>query len=66
MCIDLGFHHLPSSVDVADVGKKRIVFWHIYVMEKGMAFTLGRTPTIHQHDISTEKPTVPKGIGAPG
>jgi len=66
MCIDLGWHHLPSGNESPELSKERSVFWHVYFMDKGMAFTLGRTPSIHQHDISTAKPSVPKEMaGAP-
>ncbi|KAF9872421.1 fungal specific transcription factor domain-containing protein [Colletotrichum karsti] len=57
MCIDLGWHRLPK--DGPKVCKERQVFWHIYIHDKGMAFTLGRTPSIHPYDVSTPRPTVP-------
>ena len=40
--------------------KQKEIFWHIYVIEKGMAFTLGRTPSIPQYDVSTERPSIPQ------
>ncbi|KAK1706409.1 uncharacterized protein BDZ83DRAFT_192221 [Colletotrichum acutatum] len=58
MCIDLGWHRLPSSEP--DFFKRRQVFWHVYVHDKAMAFTMGRTPSIHPYDVSTERPSIPK------
>ncbi|KAF4839867.1 hypothetical protein CGCSCA4_v010924 [Colletotrichum siamense] len=57
MCIDLGWHRLPK--EGPRVSKERQIFWHVYVHDKGMAFTLGRSPSIHPCDVSTPKPTVP-------
>ncbi|KAH9226712.1 hypothetical protein K456DRAFT_1730682 [Colletotrichum gloeosporioides 23] len=57
MCIDLGWHRLPK--EGSKVSKERQIFWHIYIHDKGMAFTLGRSPSIHPCDVSTPKPTVP-------
>ncbi|BCS20258.1 uncharacterized protein APUU_20690A [Aspergillus puulaauensis] len=56
MCIDLGFHQLSSDTG-KEILKKRSIFWHVYVVNTGMAFTLGRTPTIPQYDIATTLPS---------
>ncbi|KAK0378801.1 hypothetical protein CLIM01_03848 [Colletotrichum limetticola] len=58
MCIDLGWHRLPSNEP--EFSKRRQVFWHVYVHDKSMAFTMGRTPSIHPYDVSTERPSIPK------
>ncbi|KAK1621967.1 hypothetical protein BDP81DRAFT_169769 [Colletotrichum phormii] len=58
MCIDLGWHRLSS--DEPKFSKRRQVFWHVYVHDKSMAFTMGRTPSIHPYDVSTERPFIPK------
>ncbi|KAK1674077.1 hypothetical protein BDP55DRAFT_187823 [Colletotrichum godetiae] len=58
MCIDLGWHRLSS--DEPKFSKRRQVFWHVYVHDKSMAFTMGRTPAIHPYDVSTERPFIPK------
>ncbi|KXH55706.1 hypothetical protein CSAL01_07655 [Colletotrichum salicis] len=58
MCIDLGWHRLSS--DEPKFSERRQVFWHIYVHDKSMAFTMGRTPSIHPYDVSTERPFIPK------
>ena len=44
MCLDLGLHRLPRD-DAPDNFKKRMTFWSVYSMDKGLAFNFGRTPT---------------------
>ena len=67
MCIDLGWHRLPQDLEEPDMSMKRRIFWHTYVLDTGMAFTLGRTPSIHQYDVATKRPTVFEELpGAPG
>ncbi|KAK3935944.1 hypothetical protein QBC46DRAFT_396259 [Diplogelasinospora grovesii] len=65
MCIDLGLHHLPEDLHGPDITKKRRVFWHIFIFDQGMAFTLGRTPSIHYYDVATERPSLKDLPGAP-
>jgi hypothetical protein len=62
MCIDLGLHHLPGKYKGREKFKKRLIFWHIYVVDKGLAFTLGRTPSIPHFDVSTERPSIPADL----
>ncbi|KAF6812976.1 C6 transcription factor [Colletotrichum musicola] len=57
MCIDLGWHRLRK--DEPEISKERRIFWHIFIHEKGMAFTLGRSPSIHPYDVSTPRPSFP-------
>ncbi|KAE8441043.1 hypothetical protein EG329_006080 [Mollisiaceae sp. DMI_Dod_QoI] len=70
MCIDLGWHRLPRDPERPEnskISKAEMIFWNVYVMDKGMAFTLGRTPSIHQYDVATERPSFPRDLpGAPG
>ncbi|KAH8423795.1 fungal specific transcription factor domain-containing protein [Aspergillus melleus] len=67
MCIDLGWHRLPTHPKGPELSKKRRIFWWVYVIDKGMAFTLGRTPSIHQYDVATERTSFPLDIpGPPG
>ncbi|PLB52931.1 hypothetical protein P170DRAFT_472817 [Aspergillus steynii IBT 23096] len=67
MCIDLGWHRLPRQPKGPELSKKRRIFWWVYVIDKGMAFTFGRTPSIHQYDIATERTSFPLDIpGPPG
>ncbi|KAI9044372.1 fungal specific transcription factor domain-containing protein [Aspergillus affinis] len=67
MCIDLGWHRLSKHPKGPELSKKRRIFWWVYVIDKGMAFTLGRTPSIHQYDVATERTSFPLDIpGPPG
>lgn len=52
-CLDLGFHRLPDS-GPTDIPHKRIVFWHIYAWDKGLAMTCGRMPVIQYPDVTTK------------
>ncbi|CRG89986.1 Thiamine repressible genes regulatory protein thi1 [Talaromyces islandicus] len=64
MCIDMGFHRLPGKYKSREEFKKHLIFWHIYVVDKGLAFTLGRTPSIPHYDVSTELPSIPEDLPA--
>ena len=68
MCIDLGWHRLPKPVGPLSDKEhsRRGLFWHIYIMDTGMAFTLGRSPSIHQYDVATERPRAEDFKVAPG
>lgn len=57
MCIDLGLHRMGLSRQGTESWNmtKRKVFWHVYVIDKAMAFTLGRPPSIHEYDVATER-----------
>lgn len=57
MCLDLGLHRLPSGEDV-DLRRKRMTFWYVYSLDKGLSFNFGRTPTIHDYDITVDRPTL--------
>jgi hypothetical protein len=61
MCLDLGLHRLPSGED-GDLPRKRITFWYVYSMDKGLSFNFGRTPTIHDYDITVDRPTWPTDV----
>ncbi|KAF2166986.1 hypothetical protein M409DRAFT_23030 [Zasmidium cellare ATCC 36951] len=56
MCLDLGLHRMPSHLQGHEASKKRVLFWHVYAFDKGMAFTNGRTPTIHHYDVAADRP----------
>ncbi|KUJ07500.1 uncharacterized protein LY89DRAFT_789597 [Mollisia scopiformis] len=60
MCIDLGWHRLIRDSLESKISREERIFWQVYIMDKGMAFTLGRTPSIHQYDVATERPTFPQ------
>jgi hypothetical protein len=55
MCMDLGMHRMPRDEEGPDTYAMHRVFWHVYVMDKALAFTVGRTPSIHPHDVSTSR-----------
>lgn len=52
-CLDLGLHRLPNHADSPDIIFKNTVFWYIYSWDKGLAITCGRTPVIHQYDVTS-------------
>jgi hypothetical protein len=57
MCLDLGLHRLPKGED-AESRRKRMLFWYVYSMDKGLSFNFGRTPTIHDYDITVDLPNL--------
>jgi hypothetical protein len=58
MCLDLGLHRLPDGDNDAETRRKRLIFWYVYSLDKGLAFNFGRTPTIHDYDITTARPSL--------
>lgn len=54
MAIDLGFHRLPATNQNSP---ERTLFWHIYALERSLAFNFGRSPSIQDHDVRTTYPT---------
>ncbi|OAQ98393.1 hypothetical protein LLEC1_04359, partial [Akanthomyces lecanii] len=53
LCLTGGFHRQDSLAhDPPDVARtKRILFWHIYTLDKGLGLRLGRASVIHECDI---------------
>lgn len=62
MCIDLGLHRLPTSITDRDASSESKVFWFIFVMDKCLALTLGRTQNIPHYDVSTQRPAHVDGL----
>jgi hypothetical protein len=64
MALDLGLHRLRKD-GTTENHRKRLAFWSVYVMDKGLAFNLGRSPTIQDYDILTDRPTHPEDLKGP-
>ncbi|KAI1338876.1 hypothetical protein F5Y15DRAFT_416639 [Xylariaceae sp. FL0016] len=64
--LDLGLHRLPNDVEIPDYTKKCSVFWYLYIWDKGLALSVGRTPVIHHYDVTTDhSPKIAMGIADP-
>lgn len=62
--MDLGWHRLPRDVEPSLTSQERKIFWWVYIIDKGMALTLGRTPSIPQYDVATQRPTHLRGLSS--
>ncbi|EGX88603.1 fungal specific transcription factor [Cordyceps militaris CM01] len=53
LCLTGGFHRQDSLAhDPPETARiKRILFWHIYTLDKGLGLRLGRASVIHECDI---------------
>ncbi|PNY26301.1 transcriptional regulatory protein [Tolypocladium capitatum] len=53
LCQTAGYHRSETlKYDSPDTAKlKRILFWHVYTLDKGLGLRLGRAPVIHECDI---------------
>ncbi|KAJ3472733.1 hypothetical protein NLG97_g10756 [Lecanicillium saksenae] len=53
LCLTGGFHRQDTlKHDPPEVARiKRILFWHIYTLDKGLGLRLGRASVIHECDI---------------
>ncbi|KAI1427809.1 hypothetical protein F5Y12DRAFT_735287 [Xylaria sp. FL1777] len=54
--LDLGLHRLTRSDENRRnyVRRELEIFWHIYIWEKGLAMTCGKSPTIRQFDVTSD------------
>ncbi|KKZ62349.1 hypothetical protein EMCG_03235 [[Emmonsia] crescens] len=61
MCQSLGYHHTVSGPGVSDeeVYLKKSLFWFIYVLDKDLTLSLGRSSTLQDYDISLGFPSPP-------
>ena len=62
MCLDMGLHRQPVEATGPGATKQRLLFWFIYASDKGLALNFGRTPNIHDYDITIERPRVPEDL----
>lgn len=53
LCQTAGYHRSETlKYDSPATSKlKRILFWHVYTLDKGLGLRLGRAPVIHECDI---------------
>ncbi|OCT48870.1 fungal specific transcription factor domain protein [Cladophialophora carrionii] len=62
MALDAGYHRLPAYAVAPEATEKRRLFWFLYCVERGMALNLGRTPSIPDYDILTDRPKFPEEV----
>jgi hypothetical protein len=62
MCLDLGLHRQSTNNNNAMRREQRVLFWYAYACDKGLALNFGRTPNIHDYDITVERPRVPDDL----
>lgn len=65
MVQDAGYHRLPPYSVAPEATKKRLLFWFIYAIDRSMALTLGRSPSLQDYDITTEWPKIPEELDGP-
>lgn len=58
----MGLHRLPSDTNGPEGRRQRLLFWFTYACDKGLALTFGRTPNIHDYDITIERPRIPEDV----
>ncbi|OAA35162.1 fungal specific transcription factor domain protein [Metarhizium rileyi] len=65
LCQTGGFHRSESlKFDLPATAKlKRILFWHVYTLDKGLGLRLGRAPVIHECDIDIPRVFEFDGLG---
>ncbi|KYK58789.1 fungal specific transcription factor domain protein [Drechmeria coniospora] len=53
LCQTAGYHRSATLMydSPATAKLKRILFWHVYTLDKGLGLRLGRAPVIHECDI---------------
>lgn len=65
LCQTGGFHRSETlKYDPPATAKlKRILFWHVYTLDKGLGLRLGRSPVIHECDIDIPRVFEFDGLG---
>lgn len=65
LCQTGGFHRSETlKYDPPATAKlKRILFWHVYTLDKGLGLRLGRAPVIHECDIDIPRVFEFDGLG---
>lgn len=61
-CLDLGLHELPPGVADLYQSRGRKVLWYVFLMDKGLALTLGRPQALHFYDVSTDTSSHPDDV----
>ncbi|PGH02127.1 hypothetical protein GX51_04831 [Blastomyces parvus] len=61
MCQSLGYHHSVSGPGVSkhEEYQKQALFWFIYVLDKDLMLSLGRSSTLQDYDIAIDFPSPP-------
>ena len=62
LCLDLGIHQQPPGSRGIQARRERVIFWFVYAMDKGLALNFGRTPNVHDYDMTIERPRIPDDI----
>lgn len=65
LCQTGGYHRSDSlRHDTPETSRlKRILFWHVYTLDKGLGLRLGRAPVIHECDIDIPRVFEFNGLG---
>ena len=56
LCLDAGLHRLEDDSNDQYLKYKKMCFWHVYALDKGLALNLGRTSNLQDYDITTGYP----------
>ncbi|KAH8587449.1 hypothetical protein B0O99DRAFT_678074 [Bisporella sp. PMI_857] len=59
ICLDCGLHRVKNDPEDDLLNMKKTWFWLAYILDKGFALNLGRTPNFSDYDITTGYPEVP-------
>ncbi|KAI3330715.1 hypothetical protein F4824DRAFT_504792 [Ustulina deusta] len=65
--LDLGLHRLTSGdMNSRSCFRRELeIFWHIYIWEKGLAMTCGKSPTIRHFDVTSDLYQLPSPPNRP-
>jgi Fungal specific transcription factor domain len=58
----MGMHRQPSTLSGPEATKQRLLFWFIYACDRALALNFGRTPNIHDYDITIDRPKVEEDL----
>ena len=64
MCQDAGYNCISHSAVNPETTKKKITFWYIYALDRGVSLNMGRSPMLRGSDITVDRPCAPNEISS--
>ncbi|KAI9801894.1 MAG: hypothetical protein M1833_002208 [Piccolia ochrophora] len=63
LCQDAGYHCLKFDSPDSQAQQKIITFWFLFMMDRGLSLTFGRSPSLQDYDITASRPTLDEAQG---
>lgn len=64
MCQDAGYNCISHPVVDPETTKKKLIFWYIYALDRGVSLNMGRPPMLRESYITVDRPRAPDEISS--